>query len=304
MARVTTAPNPTKQKTARLGELAVQMGMVSQEHLDLCVEYQRELHRAPGAPHQRLGEILVRRKLLTPEQVDRLLAVQKKLQSGEGVASAAPEAGRPPASRGGRWNPFRLRPGLISCEFGAAHVLIIAILVPSVVLYALSSRPGPSHRSLVRYLESCSEDSVEPDETLAVRKLRLLVRGFEIGRFDPVITHDYAAELRVLAARRAPSDWTKAAWSISMPEVKRSALLLAAPMLPERLTPANAERLTIRTQAAACRATLKPYGGKAFTTGACRFLMIRVESPRWDSGWRVADYSPIGQPHQDLLASR
>jgi len=77
-----TAAKPPARPQAprkRIGELAVELGLVSREHLDVCVEYQEALRTASAPGTKRLGEILVEKGLLKPRQVEDLL----REQSGE-----------------------------------------------------------------------------------------------------------------------------------------------------------------------------------------------------------------------------
>jgi len=278
-----------------LGQLAVERAYVSQEHLDLCIEYQAALRQSGNRGAKRIGEILIDKGLLTAEQVERLLEEQVGTPPPRRVAPVPAAALMPRAADAAdeiefdepvRKPPpteprFRLRRGHVVAALVLAAIAAIAFLV----------WPAPApRRTLVAWLTSCHVDSVQADNSLAAPGLDLRVRLFRIEEALPRTDHEFSAELSSLLARGDNSGWNVLLETVDMPPAKRSALGFAARILPENLSPQKAEELHVAVAPFVCRINFRVHGAKLFRSGTYRFFVIRVRTPRWTSRWRVAGY--------------
>ena len=81
------APKPPRRKTPgvrklRVGDLAVQRGLISREHLDACLEYQMACADVAGTDDRRLGQVLLAGGLLTAEQFDEIASPDRVMRLG------------------------------------------------------------------------------------------------------------------------------------------------------------------------------------------------------------------------------
>jgi hypothetical protein len=287
------AASPGKK---RIGELAVERGLVSREHLDLCVEYQAALRKTSRQPDKRLGEVLVEKGLLKPAQVESLVAEQSGEAPARRAAGAKPlvRPAAPPPPRGRAEPPAAEAP---QREPATPHWSRYLVLVPFVVLgvatVMLFWPPPAARRTLATYLESCREGSRQVDQFLAVRDLRITVRDFRIEGLAPSIRHDYTPEIRVFTAGHDQGDWAELIRTVEMLPEKRRALTLLLPILPATLTLHQIEGLTITVQPIACYLFARLDGSPFFTKERYRFLVLRAQSPKWEIGWKVAAYEPL-----------
>lgn len=279
-----------------IGKLAVERALVSQEHLDLCVEYQRALGSNRDAPAKLLGEILVEKGLLKPEQVDDLLDQQSQL-SGERPAVKPEEAPPPPAEEPGpaphqpeparRPRPARWRPLYTRLAVGAGGVLAVVLAV----VLLLRPRSGPE-ATLAAYLASCREGSGGPDRSLAVGDLGLAVRTFAVTAHAPRLRLDYARELAAHAPKLTANTWAAFLKTGALSPTKARTLRLAVPMLHTNVRPKDVGSLTLVVQRIRCSAVFRTKGETLFTPGSLNCTLMRVETPSWRSPWKVADCTP------------
>jgi len=313
-------PKPRRRRPRRIGDLAVERGFVSREQLDACLGYQEVIHRSPSEDDRRLGAILVEKGLLSNAQLQSLLDHQQEHAAGEAAEAAAAVPPRPvprehPISQEHRESirrtvqeaareretrkaastrrlplpaPIRrLRPG----HFAAAAALAVAAAA------ALWLWPPPlAARTLAAYLTSCSEDSPRPDPELAARDLDLDVRSFgKVSLLAPA-THDYAAQLAAFAEGKGGTSWAHLLRTVDMPPAKRAALRLARPVFPASITPGGLRALRVTVRPAAVSMVAKPRGIGTFREARYRFLLVRVATSSWDSGWKVAGYETADAP--------
>ncbi len=282
------AGRPEAPRTPRLGELAVERALVSQEHIDLCVEVQQALH-VRGVTDKRIGEILVEKGLLKPEQVEMLLSQQagEIREEAPPAADIVPHPPEPP-------KPEPPAPKRRASAVGT-HVrrLALAVVAAAVVVLAIKLWPSSrGQRALTAYLDSCREGQVQPKGHLAVTHPGFVVRDYRIeGCLEPS-DYDLAPELQVFNTSRDQGTWSDLLEAIEMPIGKRKAIELVLPCLPEALSPRKAGTLSITLQPIACRLFLKPRNGRFFSEARYHVTMARARSPHWDSGWRFAGYEP------------
>ncbi len=278
-----------------LGDLAVELGLVSHEHRDLCVARQRESKADPSVEHKPLGEIFVESGLLEAEKLEHLLRVQRGEHSRRGAARKAvvfPKNQKPrkapPKVKGAAQRP---RPSVRATRAGvgiAVGVLVVAALALSAYLWL---RPrDPARRVLVEYLESCGEEAAEPKHYLATHDLGLAVRWFRVAEALPAERLDYSAELRTLASGDDTLDWESFAAAATMPVAKRRTLSLMLPVLPRGLSPRSAGSLVITVQPIECWVFSKPRARGQFRKNRRRFLLVKVQTQRWRSEWRLAGW--------------
>jgi len=281
-------------KKLRLGELAVERAFVSQEHLDFCLTVQKALREA-GETDKRIGEILVEKGLLRAEQIDLLLTEQAGDEAQQPPPESAPPASPPPRlperpkpePRDTQATPRSLRDRLAPVVLTALVALLVYLII------RLWPAPAPQ-RALTAYLDSCHEGAIQPDVSLALTDLGLSVREFRVEELLRRIHHDYSPELKVFASRRDNGTWQDLLEAVEMPVGKAQTLKLVAGSLPEALTPRKTESLTITVQPIHCSLFCKRKGARFFTRGSYRFLVLRIDSAKWDSGWRVASCEPVG----------
>ena len=317
------ADKPPRRKTPgvrrlRIGDMAVQRGLISREQLDTCLEYQMVLNTMPGENDRRLGQILVEKGLLRKPQLARLLGQQQE-GAAEEVAKAAAEAvsdkapadhpvskehrekirrtleaaTRKQAERQASTKAMAL-PGPIS-RLRLSHFVLAGAVAVGVFAVIKLWPPQAAQRTLVAYLLSCSEDNVAPDNSLAVRDLSLDVRSFHDVRLLGKVAHDYAAELKAFAEQKdAGETWADLLATAEMPEAKKKALSLAVAALPASVTPRSVKALSITVQPATLWLVSKPRGMGMFRESGYRFVLLEVETPSWGSGWKVAGYEDIG----------
>ena len=283
-------PIPAKD---RLGELAVEFGLVSREHIEHCLEYQRALRQRGDPEDKSIGDILVEKGLLKPGEVDQLLGDQRRLRHREPPPEKEPS--EPPArvedlrdvaereataERPGR--PLRLvllHPAVVASVVGLAVVgAAVALLWPA---------PAPK-RALAAYLESCREGSRQPDPQLAIGDLGLTVRRVRVEQLLEPVRHDYARELGSLDVSQDQENWPDLLAQAPMPNAKRRVFRLIAPAIPEALVPEKIDSLVVTVQPIRCSGVLRLKSNKLFAEGTFDFLVVRVEAPRWTSQWLVA----------------
>jgi len=301
-------------EAARIGDLAVDKGLIAREQLDACLEYQMAANDEAGIDDRRLGDILVREKLLTPEQLASLLAPphRKATPAAEPAASTEPAA-KPTAKPPTREHPVgeeqreALRRTVEAAEQQRAKkqmkgtrelpvpaplrrlrlihlVPVLMLAIAGVVVWQMWPEPEPV-QLLSAYLASCGVEAVSPDTSLATRDLGIDVdRVGAIALGEPT-THDYASELAAFAA-----------YLTKMPEARQRALRMSAPALPPELLPRKTSELRITVLPATVALDLKPRGMGAFRRTRCRFYLVRVESGTVQIGWRVAAYEPLPEP--------
>jgi hypothetical protein len=298
----------------RVGELAVERGLVTLEQLDACLEYQENIHRVPGQPDRHLGEILVEKRLLTAAQLERLLGDQQ-----EPSAQAAAAAIQLPRGRRARSTPITeeqretLRRTVEAAHRQKAQRVAEAVPVPPTLLrrvvrpihfaYAAAALillmaiialwPAPSaKRTLEAYLESCDEAAVAPDASKAVTDLGLAIRQRGDVTLLPEADYDYTKELQTFAGQGQGNEWKDFLDGVAMPEEKKRALNLLMPAMPGELGPRTIGSLRIRVQPAVCRLVFKRRGMGVYSQGHYRFLLLKATSPSWRCDWKVAAYEP------------
>jgi hypothetical protein len=170
-------------------------------------------------------------------------------------------------------------------------LFLFAGLAVLVAVLAVWFWPAPAaERALAAYLKSSLETSVQADLTLAVADLGLTVREFRVESLLPTIRYDYTPEIKVFASRNERGTWADFLEAVEMPAEKRQALALFAPVLPGVLTPQKIGSLVLTAQPATCYLLFRPRGEQFFKKGTYRFLLLRAETPKWSSGWKVAAY--------------
>lgn len=312
-------------EAVRIGDLAVDRGLIAREQLDACLEYQMAANDEAGIDDRRLGDILVREKLLTPEQLASLLAPPQRnaAPAAEPAASAKPAA-KPKAKRPTRDHPVgeehreALRRTVEAAEQQRAKkqmegtrelpvpaplrrlrlihlVPVLMLAIAGVVVWQMWPEPEPV-QVLSAYLASCGVDAVSPDLSLATRDLGIDAdRVGAIALGEPT-TYDYASELAAFAAQKRGTSWAHLLYLTKMPEARQRALRMAAPAFPPELVPRKTTELRITVLPATAALDLKPRGMGAFRTTRCRFYLVRVESGTVQIGWKVAAYEPLPEP--------
>ena len=288
---------PDAPKTPRLGELAVERALVSQEHIDLCVKVQEAL-REQGVTDKCIGEILVEKGLLKPQQVEMLLGEQVGEVREQAPPSPAVIPHPPPPAPVERPEPERPRPEPAEGVVGLyVRRVALAAAVALLVVLAITFWPGPKvQRTLATYLESCREGAIQPKTHLAITNPGFVIRDFRIDEVLEPTAHDFSSEIKVFNSRHDKGTWKSLLEAVEMPVGKRQTLELILPGIPEALAPGNAESLTVTLQPVACHLFLKARNARFFKEGQYRVTMARIRSPRWDSGWRFAAYAPAESP--------
>jgi len=321
-----TATKPSSRKPAgirklRIGDMAVHRGLISRDQLDACLEYQMVLNTSPGEGDQRLGQILVQKGLLKKEQLARLLGQQQRgaaeeVAAGAEAATKAADKQRQadsPVSQAQRDKirasleaatrkqaeraaavEFASEPGRFAWlrlwHFGIAGALAVA----AIAIVLLWPAPAPQ-RTLVAYLESCKVDHVAPDASLAVPGLSLDVRAFGDVRLLDKHTYTYADELKAFEGLDdAGETWADLIATVKMPEPKKMALSLAVQALPASTEPLSTKTLTVTVQEASLWMASKPRGMGMYRDRDVRGFVLKVETPSWSSGWKVAACLDIG----------
>ena len=281
-----------------LGELAVELGLVSQEHLDLCVEYQRALRSASSQPQKRIGEILVEKGLLKPQQVERLLGEQRgetvrKRPTPVPLSARAPEppsterlaeAPEPPKKKAARRRSRR----------PLAYALALLVLGGLAALAVLYWPMGGARATLVAYLGSCREGHEKPDAMLGAPGPGLVVRSYRVEKVAEPTTWDYSSELRLFQGQKR-TEWRDMLdiVGVNMPPPKREALAAAVVLFPAEFKPRGLLSLTITLQPITCGMQYRRTTDKLFRSGTLRFPMVRVDAPGWSCPWRVGGFQEV-----------
>ncbi len=277
---------PPAPATPRLGQLAIERALVSQEHVELCARVQEQLVRQ-GKSKKRLGEIMVEKGLLKPHQLDELLRLQADEPAekpGPAPASPAPEP-REKAEP----EPKEDTPARPAAKPSRAPMLAVALLVVAgAAAFALWPRGG-ARRVLATYLDSCREGG-RPEAALAIGEPGLVVRRYSIEEVGKRTVHDFSAEARGLAGDQAK--WSDLVAAPALSDEQRQALQLALPILWKGPAPQEAERLTVTLQPIVCQLLVKPPRASLFRQGRYRITMARCRIGDWDSGWKFARCEP------------
>lgn len=287
-------PLPQQKRKPRLGDLAVERAFVSKEHIELCAKVQQALRNA-GETEKRIGDILVEKGLLKPEQLEDLLSEQFGQEREDAPRPVTPlPAPRTPKPEK-RPEP---KPAAEPSTSGFNPSLIFLPLAVGLLIFLIVQFwPAPAaQRTLAAYLESSGEGAIQADRALALEDLALIVREFRVQKPLPAVRHDYSPELKVFVSRKDKGAWQEMIDGVEMSQVKRQHLALVAPHLPEALTPQNADALTITVRPIDCFLLFKPKGSSFFKRGDYRFLVVRIDCPKWTSGWKVASYAPCPAP--------
>lgn len=317
-------PKGAPRRKHHLGELAIERGYVTREQLEACLEYQRALDKLPHHEEHRLGGILVRMSLITRAQLESLLgeqtdemadeiaqaaasipkALERKHAVSEERLKAIRESVRAAAQHQEKQANVdmalaRHRTGAIEEQralFRARYVAIAGVALLAALL-ALWLWPAPkAQRVLAAYLQSCDERAVQPDKSLAIGDLGLIVRNFDGLRPLPAVSYDYTAELKAAVEAKGEPSWDDVLALPEMPASKGRALKLAVPALPDEATPKALGTLAITVRPVECYLSWRRRGAASFFDGQYRFLVLKVSSPRWSCGWRVAGYERAGPP--------
>lgn len=303
----------------RLGELAVARGWVSREAVDACLRHVEAMRKLPGQENLRLGSVLVSKRLLTPSQLNTLLREQQRSSLAAAVAavdhSLARRPDAPPVTEAQRETIRRsveaVKQQLSEKEAAAAaaeasvrrrllsrikafHVgLAICALLVFLVVRALWPAPKPQ-RVLEAYLRSCDETAIAPDHELAITDLGLVTREFKVLRLLPLVELDYAPELAEFAKGTA-QDWVDLLSDVVMSDLKYEVLTLLYPALPDDKPPRAIGSLRVWVQPILCHMVARQRSMAMYVEGNYRFVVLRVESPVWRCGWKVAGYEPVGR---------
>ena len=301
-------------RSMRIGELAIAHGFISHEQLDACLEYQETIHRLPGEDDQRLGRILVSKRLLTPAQLKELLGKQ---QAGAAAVAAAAiditapakrsapvteeqrealrriveDAARKQTEKERRAARTAAIPGPLR-RVRFQHVLLVMLLAVGALVVVKLLPPPASQRAFYAYLKSCDEAAAAPDPTLAFADFGLAVRSFSDVAFLPGADYDYGPELQALADQTQLKSWAELLERVTMPDPKRDALALLVPHLPGSLGPRDVRSLRIHLRPAECDLVFRRRGMAVFLEGRYRFVLLKVDSPAWECGWKVAAFEP------------
>lgn len=284
----------TDDERPRLGDMVVERALASREHVDLCLRHQCTLRASTQLQDRLLGQILIEKGLLTSEQLDALLTEQRgeppeappPAEPAPDVASAIQE--QIEAAEQEALEPAR-PPGLLA-RLGPVALLAVGGVAVVAVVAVLAWPAPPAQRVLVAYLRSCRESSRRPADGLAVERLGIVVRRFRIEKLLPTVCYDYSPQLDSPHLRQDQESWLDLLQSFDMAAGKRQALSFAAKLIPQALVPQKIHSLVVIVQPIRCFAFLKLPGARLFTKGTYDFLVVRVEAPRWTSGWRVAAY--------------
>ncbi|NQT51510.1 serine/threonine protein kinase [bacterium] len=294
-----------------LGDLAVELCLISREHRDLCLGLQREAECNPNVDNKRLGEVLVERGLLASEQLEHLLQVQRgkcalPAFAGERIVfrkSDTSSVALPKitlAGEGRRTRPSNPAAGKrMKVAIGAVAAVVLVLLAA----WWLWPRPG-AQRVLVEYLTSCGEKVAQPKHHLATRDLGLAIRWFRVDQALPTERLDYSTELSRVAGRDKTLDWERFAGAAPMSAAKRRTLSLILPALPRGLAPHNVGSLVITVQPIECWLSCKPRGERQFKKERWRFLLVKAESDRWCLEWRVGGWQGGPSPASAASASQ
>jgi len=301
---------PPAPATPRLGQLAIERALVSQEHVELCARVQEQLVRQ-GKSKKRLGEIMVEKGLLKPHQLDELLRLQADEPAekpGPAPASPAPEPREKAEPEPKEDTPARpaakpSRAPMLAVALlvvagaaafalwprgGARRVLATLLVVAGAAAFALWPRGG-ARRVLATYLDSCREGG-RPEAALAIGEPGLVVRRYSIEEVGKRTVHDFSAEARGLAGDQAK--WSDLVAAPALSDEQRQALQLALPILWKGPAPQEAERLTVTLQPIVCQLLVKPPRASLFRQGRYRITMARCRIGDWDSGWKFARCEP------------
>lgn len=292
---------PSRPRGPRLGDLAVERALVSQEHINLCVKIQQIL-REQGVADKRIGEILVDKGLLKAEQLEMLLEEQAARMKAE--AAAQPRPPQPPQPRPTE-TPQPKAPSPPQREpqghgrprrtaVRAFQVLALVAILAGVVGLVLGLWPrGGPQRVLAEYLESCREDARQPKAGLAVGDPGMTIRDYAIGEVGEPTALDFGPELRLFQGRDEAGLWQDVAETVEMTLDKRQLLRLLLPALSKAPAPHRIKGLTVTLTPIRCKLFVRPAGEPFFRRGTFRITMARLESPTWDSGWRFATWEPV-----------
>jgi len=282
----------------RLGDLAVERGFVSREHVELCAEYQKALIMNPHGGAKRLGEILVEKGLLEPNQLAALLSEQR------GVAATWLPGPPKPASHN-RPEPAAKPEGRAAARFARLRrplprwarwaELGLLLVVGTFGIGCLWPGP-PAQRTLETYLRGCRENAAQKTDFLAVRDLGIEVYQFSVEAVLPAVEHEYAPDIRNYCGTGALATWGDFPKSGMLPAAKRRALDFILPILPLPLKPHRIDSLVITVQPIRVLMFYRKVGDRLFRHERCMFSVVRLDSPHWTFGWRVAGYEPLEPP--------
>jgi len=280
----------------RLGDLAVERGLVSREHVELCVKYQNALRSDPSAESKRLGEILVGKRLLKPCELVALL--QEQQGSGTDLPPrplklvARPEPDSDPRGRAASRRALPRRP----IPRWARYLALIPILALGGVAVG-RLWPGPAvQRTLETYLRGRSEAAAERADYLAVRDLGIEVYDFRVEAVLPSVEHDYTSDIRACLGGRGLATWGEFPRAAVLSATQRRVLEFILPSLPLALKPHPIENLVVTVQPVRVSMFYRQAGERFFRHERCLFSVVRVDSPRWSFGWRVAAYESLEPP--------
>ena len=176
----------------------------------------------------------------------------------------------------------------------ARHLLAGALaLLVAWVVYTLLPAPEPL-RVLAAYLDSCDERSPQPDHSLALRDLDLVVRDYGDLRLEPAVTHDFARAIAALNREHDEPQWSHLLAQGALPPGQRRILGLLVDSVPEGITPKTIERLEVTVRpAVAGYLSWRRRGAAQFFDASYRFLLLKVRSPRWNTPWQVAAFERL-----------
>ncbi len=285
----------------RLGELVVDRALVSREHLDFCLAYQKALREDPAQEYKLLGEIFVEKGLLRQEELDGLL---EELENWGAPKRLAPSPAAPPPKPRRKKRrrkksraegpPGDTEPGAPARRGRTIEMFIAGAVVAAIVLAVKLWPDSGAQSALAAYLKSCAEEDGKPDASLVIGDLRIVVRHFEMAGVQAATRYDYSGELRAYGGLQGVVNWQELLAVTGMEGPKHQALSLIIPGFPGDLTPKNVGSLSITAQPIRCRLVFKSRGSRLFKKREFRFVMLKVVSSRWKSGWRVAAYEPVG----------
>jgi len=277
---------PPAPVTPRLGQLAIERALVSEEHVELCARIQEELVRQ-GKSKKRLGEILVEKGLLQPHQLEGLLRLQadEATEKPEPVpASPAPEPEKKAVPE-----PKEDTPARPAAKSSRAPMLAVGLLVVAgAVAFALWPRGG-ARRALATYLDSCQEGG-SPEAALAIGEPGLVVRRYSIEEVGKQAVHDLSAQARGLAGDQPK--WSDLVAAPALSDEQRQALQLTLPILWKGPTPLEAEGMTVTLQPIVCQLLVKLPRASLFRQARYRITMVRCRIGDWNSGWKFARCEP------------
>lgn len=277
---------PPAPVTPRLGQLAIERALVSEEHVELCARIQEELVRQ-GKSQKRLGEILVEKGLLKPHQLDELL----RLQASEATEKPKPAPASPAPEPGKKAEPEPKEgtPARPAAKSSRAPMLAVALLVVAgAVAFVLWPRGG-AQRVLATYLDSCREGG-RPEAALAIGEPGLVVRRYTIEEVGKRAVHDFSAQARGLAGDQPK--WSDLVAAPALSDEQRQTLQLTLPILRKGPAPQKTEGLIVTLQPIVCQLLVKPPRAGLFRQGRYRMTMARCQIGSWDSGWKLASSEP------------